>query len=52
MSNNNKHKKKTIIPISSQLDDSLYNKKAAGEKHRAMGGSELIQRKFYQEDED
>lgn len=50
--NDNKSKKKTIIPISSQFDDFRYNKEASARKHREMGGSDLIQRKFYQEEED
>jgi hypothetical protein len=42
-----KPKKPVVIPISSKLDDLTYNKRSAGEKHKAMGGSDLIQRKFY-----
>jgi len=52
MSNDNKPKKKTIIPVSSQFDDFRYNKEASGKKHREMGGSDLIQRKFYQDNQE
>ncbi len=51
-SDNNKSEKKTIIAISSQFNELLYNKEASGKKHREMGGSELIQKKFYQQEED
>lgn len=47
-----KPKKPVVIPISSKSDDLNYNKQSAGEKHKAMGGSDLIQRKFYGGDRD
>jgi len=47
-----KPKKPVVIPVSSKQDDLTYNKQSAGEKHRAMGGSELIQKKFYGGDRD
>ena len=44
-----KPKKVVFIPISSKADDLAYGKQSSAEKHRAMGGSDLIQRKFYGE---
>lgn len=40
------------IAISSQKDDDTYNKKSSGRKHQEMGGSRLIQEKFYRGDDD
>ncbi|MBD2316653.1 hypothetical protein [Phormidium tenue] len=45
-------KKPVVIPISSQSDDDRYNKRSAARKYKQMGGSDLIQRKFYGDCED
>jgi hypothetical protein len=47
-----KYKKPLPIPVFSQADDLIYNKQSAAEKHRRMGGSDLIQKKFYGGDRD
>jgi hypothetical protein len=42
-----KPKNPASIPVSSKNDELSYNKASAGEKFKAMGGSDLIYRKFY-----
>jgi hypothetical protein len=42
-----KPKDPAAIPISSKRDDLTYNKQSSADKRKAMGGNDLIQRKFY-----
>ena len=42
-----KPKKVVFIPISSKADDMAYGKQSSADKRKAMGGNDLIQRKFY-----
>lgn len=44
-------KRKDTIPVSSHKDDMNYNLESSAKKHKAMGGSDLIQRKFFKVDD-